>query len=798
MTSTSSLGRKPKLWIQFLMLMAMFWRELDTLPLTSATYDEYIYLARGYTYLKTGDARLKTRHPILVDGLASLPLLTEPDVRLPLDDDGWLTGDFHTYSHAFLWEANAAKADKLVWLARIPVIWLSLLLATAVARWAHELFGFEASLLSLFIYTFDPAILAHGRLVTPDIGQTALMFLSALMWWRYLVRPGWGRLVLCGVTFGLAQAAGFPAMIAYLIFPLAILVREQGTGPGWIRRVWRQGWRFALVSGLSLASVWAVYGFTWGPVDALGISLPAPYHWTELLDLLDRMQRRDLAYCCGEVYRGGRLVFFPLALAIKTPVTTLVLLCLGIWTLVRLPGQAKRVAVLWLMPLLYFGNAVRSSLNIGYRHILPVLPYLFVIAGGAIQTLWHWRLRRWLLVGLCVWLGIASALIHPFYLAYFNETIGGPEQAYRYLAVSDLDWGQDLPGLRDYVAENKVDTLLLSWFGTTPPEHYGIDYQRLPGWPPPEHPERVAWHPDYPLPGTYAISVANLVAARLPGQDPYAAFRAREPQERIGYSVYVYEVPKLLNTDSPPVDLTLSGFAYSDLPSDVITSRFQTNDVRLRWTEADRAMVLTDDDSYFVSDAMTAAGSPVIQHLLSAEALAHVTTRQDANGHQFELYRGDLGAAHRATVTIADVAAAPSLVPESGAVILKDLPVQFGDQLSLLGYHWLVDAEVGAPLRLLSVWRVTTPTQLPLAIFVHLLSEDGTILSQDDRLDVVLSACESGDVIIQLHNLETNPAGELAPTVQLGVYRRDTLQRLPIVELDATEVMSERVILQTP
>ena len=39
----------------------------------------------------------------------------------------------------------------------------------------------------------------------------------------------------------------------------------------------------------------------------------------------------------------------------------------------------KPALALVLLPVAYFAVSLRSTLNIGYRHILPVLPFLFIV-----------------------------------------------------------------------------------------------------------------------------------------------------------------------------------------------------------------------------------------------------------------------------------------------------------------------------------------------------------------------------------------------------------------------------------
>jgi hypothetical protein len=113
------------------------------------------------------------------------------------------------------------------------------------------------------------------------------------------------------------------------------------------------------------------------------------------------------------------------------------------------------------------------------------------------------------------------------------------------LADSNIDWGQDLKGLRDYLArEAPGEVVRLSWFGSSYPTHYGIVYDPLPGLPhhfdlwfePPTFDER------QPAPGLYVISVSNLVELPLMDKHFFSYFRARDPDARIGYSILIYRV----------------------------------------------------------------------------------------------------------------------------------------------------------------------------------------------------------------------------------------------------------------
>jgi hypothetical protein len=140
----------------------------------------------------------------------------------------------------------------------------------------------------------------------------------------------------------------------------------------------------------------------------------------------------------------------------------------------------------------YLPACLLSHLNIGQRHILPTYPAMFVLAGAAAAWLVQRHWVRWvmtsLLVALLVWFIGASVFVRPHYLAYFNELVGGPRQGYRHLVDSSLDWGQDLPGLRQYLDSHGLNQpgqtqVYLSYFGTGDPAYYGIHTRLLPGYP---------------------------------------------------------------------------------------------------------------------------------------------------------------------------------------------------------------------------------------------------------------------------------------------------------------------------
>jgi hypothetical protein len=225
---------------------------------------------------------------------------------------------------------------------------------------------------------------------------------------------------------------------------------------------------------------------------------------------------------------------------VKTPAAVLILLalCLGTglaafaqagtrrWRLRAVPFEW---IVLLLPPLVYFAFSMRSHVNIGIRHLLPVYPFLFVaLAAALVRTSWR---RRALAVMVLV-LAVESAAIYPHYLAFFNGFAGGPDNGPRYLVDSNLDWGQDLYNLKKYVVTHDAKHLCVSYFGRASMAYYKLDYELLPQTHQAAEREKMDC--------VAAISATQLMGAYV-GGEMYRWLRERQPMAKIGYSIYLYD-----------------------------------------------------------------------------------------------------------------------------------------------------------------------------------------------------------------------------------------------------------------
>ena len=535
----------------------------------SATFDEGAHLPAGYTYLALGDHRLNPEQPPLVKLLAAAPLLALRPV-LKADDEAWTTSRQWEFGRRFLYRWN--DADRLLFWGRLPVVALSCALAAAVFFWSRRLFGPPAGALALLLCVLSPDVLAHGHLVTTDLGLSLFFFLSVVAFERLSERATRGRLLLAGLALGAAFATKFSAPILLPVLMVlgvvAVVAREPMASALSSRartiesRAGRATHAAAMLAGMGLIALvvlWAAYGFRGplspdpvvraagraplaepglgafaaGAVRVADVGLLPEDYVRGLLFVLEHSEARP-TFLLGQLSDHASPYFFPVTFALKTPLPLIVLLVLAAFVTPRLSWRVA--AFLWLPVVVYLALTFTRGLQIGHRHLLPIYPFLFVAAGRAATLAGRARVA---VLALVAWYAVGTLAVHPHYLAYFNELAGGPRNGYKRLVDSSLDWGQDLKGLRAWMDARGVARIKLSYFGSADPAYYGIDAEALPGYSAP-HPARVTREV---RPGDLvAVSATNLQGVYLDPEDRplMERFRRSTPIDQVGYSILIY------------------------------------------------------------------------------------------------------------------------------------------------------------------------------------------------------------------------------------------------------------------
>jgi len=171
---------------------------------------------------------------------------------------------------------------------------------------------------------------------------------------------------------------------------------------------------------------------------------------------------------------------------------------------------------------------MKNRINIGVRHILPIYPLLCIY----VSKLVTFDKKKWikLAVGLLIaFYVIESVLIFPNYLAFFNVAVGGPENAFHYLSDSNIDWGQDLKGLKVWMDENNIDTIKLTYFGMDSKKYRGIDWEEVKCG---------------PSTGLLAVSVTRLIGLTEKAGICLHWLRSQQPIAHIGHSILIYDISK--------------------------------------------------------------------------------------------------------------------------------------------------------------------------------------------------------------------------------------------------------------
>lgn len=537
----------------------------------SQTWDEANHIFAGYRTWTDGDFGLNPEHPPLVKLLATIPLL-RAQLKNPVLEERYFKEDAFLRGKEFLYQNDA---DKILARTRTAAAVLTLLTALVVFLATREMFGRGAAFVALTLLTFDPNLLAHGALITNDVGFACFMLLSVYTFYRFVKSPAALRLVVAGASVGLALAVKHTGvLIVPILFLLALseilrnvfasdrekITRHALKTLGSLVLIMLIGWvvlwsfyRFrydARPHGLQLNPPLAEYVKGLEPHEAWPIStmarlriLPESY----LYGLVDIKLTANYytSYVLGKVYAHSVWFYFPVTFLIKSTVGVLALSLLSLAVVVsgRL-SRGREILFLLVPPGVYLAVALTAGMNIGVRHVLIVYVFVYVLIGGAAWALIR-RSRRWAyIVGALLLLHLGSSLMaFPNYIAYGNELWGGPSQTYRYLSDSNADWGQQLKSVKQYLDQRGVKECWFVYFaeGVAEPSYYGIPCKPLPTintlWLnlPIEVPESID--------GPVLISAANLSGFEFgPGSlDPYDQFKRLSPTAVIDRGVFVFD-----------------------------------------------------------------------------------------------------------------------------------------------------------------------------------------------------------------------------------------------------------------
>jgi Flp pilus assembly protein TadD len=535
--------------IALLMLMA----SLMATPIKqeSATVDESVYLVAGYSYWHGYGFTIEPTHPPLAKIISAAPLLFM-DVKLSkrtqellnrrvgagVARDNWSSWpDVGPVGQEFVY-GGANDADKILAAGRWMQVALTMLTGIVIHFWLRRLAGAMAGILGVALWALNPVTLAYGHLVLTDMGVTLMFVLAVWYFSIFLDRPSTGYAILCGLACGGALVMKFSAVLLAPI--LLTLLGLQAI----LKREWRGLGKYACVMAAAAgAVVLLVYAPFWSPAPPLPadiatkIGVPTwfqvlrpilipPDFFKGLALLAGHESAGHWAFLCGQWRSTGWWYYFPVTIAVKTPLPLLLLTIVGLVMWLRgLRRFSFQHAIPWVAALMYLVFAIIGNINIGVRHLLPMFALLAV--GTALQLSLRSRrvqLSGWLCTG---WLLVVTWRAYPYFIEYFNEVAGGSSNGYQWLVDSNLDWGQDVKRLKHFLDEQAMTNIDLAYFGPGGPiDYYGITGRRVTSG------EAEGMHS-----GTLVVSATEFMS---PGWDWLRA--SHEPVTRIGYTMFVYHL----------------------------------------------------------------------------------------------------------------------------------------------------------------------------------------------------------------------------------------------------------------
>lgn len=470
-----------------LIIAAATVRSSITTSLDGFTYDEAYHIGAGVAYVKTRDFRLNPEHPPLVKlwvgaYLSLFEFNLSPYRKLvdKVDERQFVENDVY----------NSNDHDLIQSRARTAMFALNGLLIFGFALAVWRVFGDVIAIAATGFLAIDPTVAAHMPVVMTDLpvallsGTAVLLAVQAFRTWKSL------DLFIAAIAIGFALSSKHSAILMFIV----VAVIGSVMALLWPRNIAAaiRLKRFASVCVVLIAGIlvlWGTYFFQYwespaahddqfnrplsekiadvkSPLYRAGLNLmadgylfPRSYTWGMADTIRAGAEGRiGDAFVMGKLYYGSAPWFFaPLMIAVKLPLGLLLLVIVGAGFLVarRVPSEfIPPILGLALLAAIVIFFVIRGSSYGGIRHLLPVYPFLAILA--SLVVYYRSKVRSHvtgvvLAVGLIASLALAVPVMRPW--EYFNEIAGGTENAHKYFDGEGVDLYQRTNELRTYYHE---------------------------------------------------------------------------------------------------------------------------------------------------------------------------------------------------------------------------------------------------------------------------------------------------------------------------------------------------------
>jgi len=596
----------------------------------SLIYDEAAHIPAGYSYLKTFDMRLNPEHPPLLKDLSAFPLLFI-NPTLDTKEDFWNQNPNDAQWNAgksFLFESGN-NPDQIIFWSRLPIILVFIVLSLFIFFWTKEISGLGTGLLAFLLFTFDPNVLGHNHYVTTDLGIAAFITFVFYYFLKFLKNPTWKNVWILGIFLALVQLTKFSSVLIFPVFGLILFIYaiskldrhpKDTTLLFRLKNLRDYIWKFIIAFGISIIIIWIAYFFTtfnmpknklpeianhyFAKENALSvyskqavsilnenpIMRPMAVYLFGIARVFQRVAGGNVTYFLGQISTHGFLSYFPVVFLLKTPLPTLILIfsalgiaLYGFFSQLRKPKENQKIRLLsrffnfmrnhilefslLLFIFIYSLTSITGRLNIGFRHLFPILPFVYILVAKTTFSFLKkikFRTEKRIAYGILIFLSITliteTLASYPNYVSYFNSMAGGPKQGYKYTTDSNADWGQDLKRLRNWIDEynhcalqpnpkkcssgkypinsdGPISKIRVDYFGLADLNYYLGSYYE--SW----------WSGRRPIEeGWYAISTLFLQEGiydlRKINAESYRWLINKKPYHQVGTSILIYKITK--------------------------------------------------------------------------------------------------------------------------------------------------------------------------------------------------------------------------------------------------------------
>ncbi len=368
--------------------------------------------------------------------------------------------------------------------SRLPTVAMLGLLLASTFLLGRSFFGPTAACVATLLTALDPNLVAHSTIATVDEAYALATLLTVFAGLAFARRPSLRDAALLGLALGFAFAVKFTAV---LLLPGLVVLPWASPEPPRDRRAWGR-----FVGGLAIAAIVAVVvvcgaylfrgiGTPLGRVKWRSGAMVAAAHVfprlrvplpVDFLTGYDALSSYDQAlgtgrakewpvYILGGHYTSGVWYYYLVLWLLKTPLLLVAAQLGGLWRAARaglLRGNAalRHVMINGLVHLGYFSILFRAQ--IGYRHALMCVPIGCLLAGvGLAPVLAERKAAVAVLVAACLAEGVPY-LGNAF--AFTNSLVWPKANAFRLMADTNLDYGQNNDKVKSWLADHEPDAHL--------------------------------------------------------------------------------------------------------------------------------------------------------------------------------------------------------------------------------------------------------------------------------------------------------------------------------------------------